>query len=461
MRALGILVILLLFVGGATAFNDATPYRTAGALFTQRNPETNQPATAPDIGAPDERQHANYVARMARGEGPAVLDPKDPELYENYQAHQPPLYYFMAGQIAKAAGWDPQANEGGRYLRFVNTGIGVLMLLGMFAFARNVSQSDEVALAAMAFGLLPMNLALHGAVSNDPLLYCLIAWALVLAAIVARGSGAAYPILFGLVAGAAIWTKTTGLMLIPVGMVAGYIGAPKKSKFTVALTMGLGPLLVAAPWMIRNVQVYGDPFALRAFTESFGGTAQAMMFIDSIGMGSYLMNWVGWTAAKSFVGTFGYMDISPLEAYGAKAVETFYRVSLAFLTAAGLSGLIAVAKDRKKPQPAMHALGAVAVLVVLALFLRFNLQYFQGQSRYLYPAFAPLALLMGMGVTLWFKKREQWAWVCVAVVMAGFAFASWSTLGPAFARRIEMGQAIQAATVPEVGPESSGVTNAN
>jgi hypothetical protein len=68
---------------------------------------------------------------------------------------------------------------------------------------------------------------------------------------------------------------------------------------------------------------------------------------------------------------------------------------------------------------------------------------------------------MGMGVTLWFKKREQWAWVCVAVVMAGFAFASWSTLGPAFARRIEMGQAIQAATVPEVGPESSGVTNAN
>jgi hypothetical protein len=250
-------------------------------------------------------------------------------------------------------------------------------------------------------------------------------------------------------------------MLIPVGFVAGLIGAPKKSKITVALTMAIGPLLVAAPWMIRNVQVYGDPFALRAFTESFGGTAQAKMFIDSIGMGSYLMNWVGWTAAKSFVGTFGYMDISPLEAYGGKAVETFYRVSLAFLTAAGLSGIIAVAKDRKKPQPAMHALGAVAVLVVLALFLRFNLQYFQGQSRYLYPAFAPLALLMGMGVTLWFKKREQWAWVCVAVVMAGFAFASWSTLGPAFARRIEMGQAIQAATVPEVGPESSGVTNAN
>jgi hypothetical protein len=178
-----------------------------------------------------------------------------------------------------------------------------------------------------------MNLALHGAVSNDPLLYCLIAWALVLAAIVARGSGAAYPILFGLVAGAAIWTKTTGLMLTPVGFVAGLIGAPKKSKITVALTMAIGPLLVAAPWMIRNVQVYGDPFALRAFTESFGGTAQAKMFIDSIGMGSYLMNWVGWTAAKSFVGTFGYMDISPLEAYGGKAVETFYRVSLAFLTA--------------------------------------------------------------------------------------------------------------------------------
>ena len=91
MRALGIFVILLLFVGGATAFNDATPYRTAGALMTQRNPETGQPATAPDIGAPDERQHANYVARMARGEGPAVLDQIDPDLYVNYQAHQAPI----------------------------------------------------------------------------------------------------------------------------------------------------------------------------------------------------------------------------------------------------------------------------------------------------------------------------------------------------------------------------------
>ncbi len=64
-----------------------TPYRSGGVLLGQRDPATGQPQQVSDVGAPDERQHANYTLKLVRGEGFPVLDPNDPNLIENYQAH--------------------------------------------------------------------------------------------------------------------------------------------------------------------------------------------------------------------------------------------------------------------------------------------------------------------------------------------------------------------------------------
>ena len=53
-----ILVICHLVLASVYAFQ--TPYRKAGLLLSQRQADGSY-APAQDIGAPDERQHANYI----------------------------------------------------------------------------------------------------------------------------------------------------------------------------------------------------------------------------------------------------------------------------------------------------------------------------------------------------------------------------------------------------------------
>ena len=53
-----------------------TPYRQAGVLLHQNR------AAVQDVGAPDERQHANYVQHLIDGRGFPAFNPDDPSLNE-------------------------------------------------------------------------------------------------------------------------------------------------------------------------------------------------------------------------------------------------------------------------------------------------------------------------------------------------------------------------------------------
>src|SRR5687768_14778968 len=97
------MVLAILYANGA-------PYRASGVVINQSRARTNE------IGAPDERQHANYVQHILDGKGIPVFkisvpDPdkpgqmmRNPELGETYQSHQPPLYYILAAGYSKLLG---------------------------------------------------------------------------------------------------------------------------------------------------------------------------------------------------------------------------------------------------------------------------------------------------------------------------------------------------------------------
>jgi len=104
------------------------------------------------------------------GKGFPVLNPSDPDLYESYQAHQPPIYYLMAAGWCKALGIDPTSESGGFGLRLLNTLVGLSTLVGLCLCAKWAFGQWEHAWAAGCFVLVPMNVALHSAASNDPLL---------------------------------------------------------------------------------------------------------------------------------------------------------------------------------------------------------------------------------------------------------------------------------------------------
>lgn len=445
-------IILALFFGLSITYNVLTPYRSSGELRTVRNPETGLNQTALDIGAPDERQHANYIVFLQKAKSFPILNPQDPSLYENYQAHQPPLYYIVAAGWSTLFGDNLEIPEAGFRTRLLNTLIGLASIIGIYYLVIWGFGRSEAALAASAFfALLPMNIALHSAISNDPLLYCLAIWTTAFCAKVAQqGWSPKDAISIAGFAGLAILTKTTGLALIPVIITTLAITTllhdkERRPNYKIPVTILAGPFFIAGPWLYRNLQLYGDPFALKVFTNSFTGSAQASMFIDSIGPAAYWMNFVLWYTARSFIGVFGYMDIFLMESLGSQKSGQIYlaAIFLVFLfIIIGIFSPIILKKDteeRSLPQPGrIHALLGVLAFVVIALFVRFNSTYFQGQARYLFPAMAAFASWFGLGLVSLTHSRSQGknAWIIAIVILGLLNILSIMTINQGFTLRL-------------------------
>ena len=459
MRPLAALSLLLgLFVLLGAVYVAKTPYREPGMLRYQGGVQV------PDVGAPDERQHANYVAHLLDGKGFPVLRPGSPDLIETYQSHQPPLYYVIAAGWAKLTGADPHG-ESGRRIRYLNLLFGLGTLLGVFYAARWGLGRDDIGLAAVALaGLMPMFVALHAAVSNDPLLFLLCTWTVALCARGLRfGWGWKVALLCGVFVGLGLLTKTTALALVPtvgVALLAGMkLGAKRPGIGAWALALAL-PFLIGLPWMARNQNLYGDPFAIKAFTEAFVGSPQphhvaipgrlvaedpvyweaanklleqepglqGRELIDrlnaEVGMtgaarADYWTDWVGWWTARSYIGVFGYMDIFLMESRDStETSDTTYRLILALLGVAAVGWLFHVRSGLDAQAKAFHLVQGTLLLVVVVLFVRFNLQYFQGQARYLYPAVSAISIGLGAGLCQLMGRRKDVAWVVAGVFLA-------------------------------------------
>lgn len=415
--------IIALFCLFCVLFNLSTPYRTAGRLVHQR-------AESRDIGAPDERQHANYVRFVAERHSFPVLRPGDPDLYENYQAHQPPAYYILA---AVWSGGRVESAGDGFWLRTLNTFIGVLTLLGLFFGALWVFCDRTLAAAATSLGLAPMSIALHSAVSNDPLLICLCTWVMAwLGRVLKDGWTGKSAVAVGVLAGAALLTKTTAVTLLPCILgVALVRGKAQRIQSLIAFSL---PLILVLPWWLRNISLYGDPLAAKVFLAAFTGSPQASMFIEEFGPVAYWSQFVAWWTARSAIGVFGYMDIFMFETLSMEKSNSLYVAILFIMSLPLCAGLVQIVRRRSELKwPG--TLWALFSVMVTVLFVRFNMQYFQGQARYLYPALAPVSWTVALGATALLKSKPGWAFACLLLILTTLDCAAWVQLGPAFGLR--------------------------
>ncbi|MFN3684737.1 MAG: DUF2142 domain-containing protein [Fimbriimonadaceae bacterium] len=386
----------------AIGYAALTPYRASGRILLQGN------VPAMDIGAPDERQHANYVQRLLDGRGLPVFDPKDPSLYETYQSHQPPLYYLVAAGWCRALGLDRvDVPEAGLAFRLLNALIGAIGVWGLFLAGRWLDGDDRTGLLAAAIGgLLPMGCALSGAVSNDPLLIALCTYSLAFLIRATSGRPGRHDLWWGAaLAGLAMATKTSGAALLTALAAAAWLSNRSRDR---RLAASAGPLLLAvaivSPWWVRNAILYGDPLAAKAFQDAFVGSMQASQGIARLGLAGYWTEVVRGTWC-SFVGVFGYWDIW---------LEPIVYVAAAVVAA--LLGVLGLVRWRSE-RPAGLTVAAVFGLAVLALFVRFNMQYFQAQGRYLYPAIASFSVWLAFGA----RQLPFQRWLPAAA--AGFLLA--------------------------------------
>lgn len=454
MRAWGPLaVILAAFAVFTTLFINATPYRTAGVLQNQRDPATGQRQQVVDVGAPDERQHANYIRDLMQGKGLPVLKPGDPNLGETYQSHQPPAYYFLASAWAKATGSNVE-EPSGRGIRYLSLLLGLGTIIGVYFFVFWALNRTDAALAAASFCLMPMFIALHGAISNDPLLFLCCTWTLaLLVALMRFGVNFKTAALIGGLIGLGICTKTSAIGLFPIALVGALLIArvrpeEKRRILPAGVIIILISVLLAAPVWARNQSLYGDPLGMSAFNQAFVGSPQAQMFIDGVGMFGYLSQWVSWWTSRSFVGVFGYMDIFLFQdQLGGQKSASLYLAIIFLLLIAVVAGVVQLGSKQTEPvedeevvySTPLLILCLAAFAVYLVLFLQFNFKYFQGQARYLYPAFAAFAALMGVGTASLRKRFGDWSWLVPFIGLILLDIVSLQQIQSGFALRAGSG----------------------
>ncbi len=459
----------------ALVYSAETPYRTPGIVVSQGN------ARVPDIGTPDERQHANYVQDLMSGRGFPVFKPSTPAAGEHYEDHQPPLYYVLAAGWGKLAGVsDVDAPEGVR-LRWLNGLIGASSVLVVYFLVLWGLERNELAVGAAAFAaLLPMNCALSGAISNDPLLCALCTWTVAVCALaLRRGWSWKRVIAAGMLTGLALLTKTTAVALLPVLLAAVVLPQAQRPGIAKAAAALAVLLVIATPWWVRNQQLYGDPLAMGAFNAAFTGSpppaavelpemmkrdpeirnkieeyhrdhpelqgmelirqADASLGSPSVKSPDYWINWVSWWSGRSFIGTFGYMDIwlNETGTPSSKTPNTLYRVLLAVLILLTLAWLTTLWRAEWRPERSVMWLCIIFAVVVKLLFFRFNMQFFQAQGRYLLPAIGPTCLGLACGCAVLLRDRAKIGLGAVTAILLAVNVYALTILPGEFAKRTE------------------------
>ena len=177
--------------------------------------------------------------------------------------------------------------------------------------------------------------------------------------------------------------------------------------------------LVVAPWLVHQVTTYGwaDPFALGRHA----AVVQDQPRFPGLSPG-YMADFAT-TTFHSFWAQFGWMAlVAPPRLYWAWAL----------LSLAAVAGL---ARQRQwLARPTTRLVLATLVTAVLA-YIGYNLSFQQFQGRYLFPALAPIAILLVGGWAVWLPPRlAPWGLGLVAALLIALnAYSLVRVLEPGFA----------------------------
>ena len=361
--------------------------------------------------APDEYAHVTVARVIASGRLPTRESPGMPRQSQmTYEWHQPPLYYFLVSRLLPA---------GDKVMRLLSILIGVGCILAIYQAARVLlpERPETAILAAGIAALTPGHIAITSVVNNDALLeLCFSGYLLVLFLALARGLTLQRSLLLGAILGAALLTKVTAVLLLPLTLLALWLlsrnGESRTAVLRAALVIATVAAIISGWWYVRNGMLYHEWLPLTAFRQSFEGTAKAT---DIIGgqSGLSVSGWPGYAqlvASWTFKSFFAVYSSNRGSAWGIPAFlpeQLYWLAGLVVICAA--AGLVVLATRHRTeftgPQTyGIYLLSGIFALVALS-FVTFTSKYFQAQGRYFYPAMLPISLACAMGWQSIFPKR--------------------------------------------------------
>lgn len=347
------------------------------------------------------------------------------------EANSPPLYYAAIAPIAYrtptpprliwADGRDQVEHPFGVRLHLTASDdfshywplriarlISVLMALATVCLcglaAKEVTGRDSTALLAAGFAAFLPQFTFRGMnVSNDVLVTAMAAWLLYLIArLVTRGFTWRVGVLAAVALAGAFLSKISAFCLAPA-LVLAIVSEPVpwRSRVRHLAVVGGLALLFVLPWSLRNVMLYGDPFASAAMNHAVPGLIVERSMFD-LAMHMTLPR----ELFKSFVGAFGYA--------GVKLPKWLYAVYLACMAFAVI-GLTKGLWRKDKTDAADTSSAYLRVLLILIaivalnylVVLRINVQFDQPQGRYMFPALPAIVVALALGLEQWPLWRRR------------------------------------------------------
>ncbi|HQE91342.1 MAG TPA: hypothetical protein PLH19_06850 [Anaerolineae bacterium] len=390
----------------------------------------------------DEVEHAEVVRYIAAtGRLPVHGEAEAAGYHVRQEASQPPLYHLLAASWSRLWGLPntphhPQAVPGNviacgmtgtfynkatwvravdqewqgsrltlHVLRLFSTLLQTATVAGVWMLARRIFRSGPTPWLAAGFvAFNPQFLLVASGVNNDNAVTPLATWGLVLACdLWDQGPTYRRVLLFGVISGLAALSKLSGLGLIGLGGLALLLYGwqhkmPLRRILGWGCLMGLPALILVAPWLIRNLRLYGDLTALAPMLEEVGRRTYPITWSEAVPM--WLSYW-------------GQMPC----AFYPRAVYWPYLLAMA----GGLPGVITGWRRFDRRQKMALTLSAVWFTVITLAWLRWNSITPATGGRLLFPAIAAPALLMAAG---WRVLIPRASWILTRLGAA--ALPLWS-----------------------------------
>jgi hypothetical protein len=339
----------------------------------------------------------------------------------SYEALQPPLYYLVAEPFWRLS-FDLGGIRAAIYsVRLLNALLaGLLAPLTLLLAGQVFPGRRDIAVAGAILAAAVPGFALNASqISNDTLATVLGSVCLLIAA---RGIRGGWPVRraawLGLAFGAGMMAKPTVLALAPA-LAYSVLWPPAGVAQRVgrALVSALAASLVAAPWLLVNLAIYGSPTTCPACQ-----TLNSATVPWQVGPVYLVLN-----LTHVFV-TFWSGDQLPYTVRWAWPIAALL-VPLTALAAAG-----AVRRFRNRDGraalllPVLAASGAVAMALALPIASHND---FYSPGRYAYPALTAVALLLSAGLLTELRGRRGQVAVGVVVTAAAGVVLAYGILGPA------------------------------
>lgn len=397
-------------------------------------------ARVPLAASPDESAHWEYIEHIATVWRLPVFKgvaPPNP----GYEFHQPPLYYALCAPLwaVLPAGVE---NYSARVVSLL-CGLGVVAFVWMAA-RELFPRSWIPALATLFVALSPLHQGVGAGVNNDSLAGLICAALLwLIAKVWHQGASTKDAIWMGVLAALGMWTKNTTLTVSFAACLALYSSLKRHSLPLRPLLAAFGVACVLAlPLWIRNTLLYGDPLALKVFSQAAtAGTPGYPQFSQAgIDFFTYArgMLWMIFLTSWGFFGgpTSAASLTKPLAASGPVVRDTALAIPMLICVLIPLVGVLGWRRLENIDQKfdGTWKWWVLATVLVVLAWANFAYNHFSGgQARYMHGAILPVAIALAAGWAALFgeKKSGLFPMFVVGIVMVGLTLLNafvWRTL---------------------------------